>query len=365
MIYLVSKIVISLLAALGIGFGMAWMLQMHLAARLREQLNSVIFETKSRIPQLESEITNRDQTIDGLREELAQKPKVAEPSKAQQGNKEQEKQIDELRQQVIDLENELRMARGVSGEEETVFEIDEADRVQVDDTELMSDDEFLADIQDIFEDADDSVEAFGRTPEEAATETQKEPNKPTAEDTQKSIEEDLQNELEGWDDKPSDLTPESNDADQVGTDSSLETNEILDSPRPLEEHQARAAKPPLRSGPIDLKAELLELEDEIRAGSDHASQLAQKHDAGETEKLKEEIEELTEARKSLNEIVDTQAKEMAGLQQQRDLQEKSLTVLNQQLELARMANERILRELREVKDGKSATGDKPRSATGS
>ncbi len=68
MIYLVSKIIISLLAALAIGFGMAWTLQMHLAARLREQLNSVIFETKSRIPQLESEITNRDQVIDGLRE---------------------------------------------------------------------------------------------------------------------------------------------------------------------------------------------------------------------------------------------------------------------------------------------------------
>ena len=75
MIYLVSKIVVSLLVALGVGFGMAWALQMHLAARLREQLNSVIFETKSRIPQLESEITNRDQAIDGLREELAEQSK--------------------------------------------------------------------------------------------------------------------------------------------------------------------------------------------------------------------------------------------------------------------------------------------------
>jgi len=76
MIYLIGKIVVSLLAALGIGFGMAWMLQMQLAARLREQLNSVIFETKSRIPQLESEITNRDQAIDGLREELATAAKL-------------------------------------------------------------------------------------------------------------------------------------------------------------------------------------------------------------------------------------------------------------------------------------------------
>ena len=50
MIYLISKIVLSLLASLGIGFGLAWALQMHLAARLRDQLNSVIFETKSRIP---------------------------------------------------------------------------------------------------------------------------------------------------------------------------------------------------------------------------------------------------------------------------------------------------------------------------
>jgi len=95
MIYLVSKIVVSLLVALGVGFGMAWALQMHLAARLREQLNSVIFETKSRIPQLESEITNRDQAIDGLREELAEQSKRSEPENNQQGSKEQEKQIDD------------------------------------------------------------------------------------------------------------------------------------------------------------------------------------------------------------------------------------------------------------------------------
>ena len=174
MIYLIGKIIFSLIASLGIGFGMAWMLQMHLAGRLREQLNSVIFETKSRIPQLESEITNRDQKIDSLRADLAKKPKVVDVNKSQAGTKEQEKQIDELSQKVIDLENELRFARGVV-EDDKVFEIAEEDRHQEEAGELKADDEFLDDIQDIFDDVDEPQGA------------------------QASIEDELQNELEGWD----------------------------------------------------------------------------------------------------------------------------------------------------------------------
>ena len=328
MIYLVSKIVVSLLVALGVGFGMAWALQMHLAARLREQLNSVIFETKSRIPQLESEITNRDQAIDGLREELAEQSKRPEPENNQQGSKEQEKQIDELRQKVIDLENELRMARNVA-EDEPVFEIDEADRAHTEEPELKSDDEFLNDIQDIFEDADDSVEAPGPDT----------PAEPTA-DPQLSLEEELQNELEGWDESDG---SESKDSSQ--TDASQEE------------------KP--KKG-IDLKAELHYLESKIRAReSAEESIRGEGGDQGsDIDELRSEISDLAEARKSLNEIVDTQAKEMASMKQQRDLQDKSLTVLNQQLELARVANERILRELRELKDGKTEPDDNPRSATG-
>ena len=341
MIYLVSKIIISLLGALGIGFGMAWMLQMHLAARLREQLNSVIFETKSRIPQLESEITNRDQAIDGLREDLAQQSKNVEPANNQAGSKEQEKQIDELRQQVIDLENELKSVRS-TGKEEAVFEIAEADRAETEEPELMSDDEFLTDIQDIFEDADDTVEAFGSNSHQQEEEQE---TKASAEDAQQSIEEELQNELEGWDENPN---QEPSQAAGPITESEAE-NQKPD----------KSAKPPLRSGPVDLKAELTELEGEIRA-----QEAEETHDASDAEQLHSQIEELTEARKSLNEVVDTQAKEIASMQQQRDLQDKSLNVLNQQLELARMANERILRELREIKDSKPTAGDTPRSATG-
>ncbi len=349
MIYLLSKIAISLLASLGIGFGMAWMLQMHLAARLREQLNSVIFETKSRIPQLESEITNRDQIIDGLRDDLAKKAKVAEPGKNQQGSKEQEKQIDELRQKVIDLENELRMARGVV-DDEAVFVIDESDRVQTEEPELMSDDEFLADIQDIFEDADDSIEAFGSASAERST------SAPSPEDVKRSIEEELQSELEGWDDSDS-LSRTDAPKPAIGSATGAAMG-------PLQEHEALAARTPPRKVPIDLKAELLELEDDIRAGAGKTYDAATSQDASDIERLKSEVQDLAEARKSLNEIVDTQAREMAGLQQQRELQDKSLTVLNQQLELARMANERILRELRELKDSKSAANDTPRSAAG-
>ena len=337
MIYLVSKIIVSLLGALGIGFGMAWMLQMHLAARLREQLNSVIFETKSRIPQLESEITNRDQTIDGLREDLVQQSKNIEPVNNQAGSKEQEKQIDELRQQVIDLENELKAARS-TGSEEAVFEIAEADRAETEEPELMSDDEFLTDIQDIFEDADDSVEVFGTD----SHQPQEQDGKASAEEAKQSIEEELQNELEGWDDNQ--------DSEPTAATGPITESEASD------QQPDKTAKPPKRSGPVDLKAELLELEGKIRDDEGNT--------ATDAEQLHSQIEELTEARKSLSDVVDTQAKEIASMQQQRDLQDKSLNVLNQQLELARMANERILRELRELKDSKPATGDAPRSATG-
>ena len=348
MIYLISKIVLSLLAALGIGFGMAWMLQMHLAARLREQLNSVIFETKSRIPQLETEITARDQTIDQLREELAKKPKSEDQNKSQAGSKEQEKQIDELRQQVIDLENELRMARGVV-DGESVLEIDESDRVEIEEPELMSDDEFLADIQDIFEDADDTVEVFGSGGEQnptdqSATDSSATPaeQQRSEEDQRKSLEEELQNELDGWD-----------SASDNSADSSRST------PTDGQEANGKAAARKQGNGSVDLKAELLGLEGEL-SGDEQTGTAAQLSDV---DALREEVATLTEAKKDLGEVVDTQAKEVASLQQQRDLQEKSLTVLNQQLELARMANERILRELRELKDAKGGRSGKPRSAS--
>lgn len=344
MIYLIGKIVLSLLASLGIGFGMAWALQMHLAARLREQLNSVIFETKSRIPQLESEITNRDQVIDGLREDLAKKPKEASAPN-QTGSKEQEKQIDELRQQVIDLETELRAAKG-SEDNETVFEIPEDERPQTEEAELMSDDEFLADIQDIFEDTDASIEAFGdnSSQDKQVSKSKDKPsaNEPSAEEIRQSLEDELQSELEGWE-KP-------------------------------EQDSPKEAKPPKRqeaktktNGPVDLKAELLDLEDEIRAGSENASTRAESQQASDFEALRSEVESLSEARKQLNDIVDSQAKEMSSMQQQRELQDKSLSVLNQQLELARMANERILRELREVKDANASgasKGGRSQSASG-
>jgi len=344
MIYLISKIILSLLASLGIGFGMAWMLQMHLAARLREQLNSVIFETKSRIPQLESEITNRDQTIDGLREELAAKPNPEDVANVDQPSKEQEKQIEELRQQVIDLENELRVARGNS-DTEAVFELDEEDRVSIEEPELMSDDEFLTDIQDIFEDADDSIEAFGSSGDS------KEEADDTDDDTD-DIEAQLQSELDGWD-KGSDKEQSSQSIpDNVAE---LPTNrEHKVAPDP----DAGGAKPPLRAGPVDLKAELLGLEDQIKAEEDSATA----GEGSDIDALRDKIENLNESRKELSEIVESQSREMAGLQQQRELQDKSLNVLNQQLELARMANERILNELRELKDSKAPKNDNSQSA---
>lgn len=341
MTYLIGKIVLSLLASLAIGFGMAWALQMHLAARLREQLNSVIFETKSRIPQLESEITNRDQVIDGLKEDLAKKPKEA-PANNQAGSKEQEKQIDELRQQVIDLETELKAAKGTT-HNESVFELDEEDRVHTEEPELQDDDEFLNDIQDIFDDGEAAADETEHEAKEKAAE------KPEQESHQ-SLEEELQSELESWDDEVN--HPAQHSAENI--------------------EKTKEGAP----GSVDLKAELLGLKDEM--GADSASDTTTVGTAkdsqqdGDLTALLDEVESLTEARKELNDTVDSQAKELSTMRQQRELQDKSLGVLNQQLELARMANERILRELREVKDATKAAnssteimnGDEPHSASG-
>lgn len=334
MIYLIGKIVLSLLASLGIGFGMAWALQMHLAARLREQLNSVIFETKSRIPALESEITNRDQVIDGLREELAKKPKQAAQSE-QPNNKEQAQQIDALRQQVIDLENDLRLARG-ERETESVLELTDEDRHHAEEPELMSDDEFLTDIQDIFEDSDDSdnpIEALGTS---SADSESPEPPASTEQQDRQSLEDELQNELDGWAEDDNATKP----AQEQLADGSQKKKALP---------QKRQGKKKPTNKPSELSADT------------SASSADTNTDVNE---LLGEVESLSEARKQLTDIVDSQAKEMSSMQQQRELQDKSLSVLNQQLELARMANERILRELREVKDANSSDGDKTRSASG-
>lgn len=203
----------------------------------------------------------------------------------------------------------------------------------------MADDEFLTDIQDIFEDGDDLDDNSGAGSDEP---------KSAQPETKKNIEEELQNELEGWDKSENDEAKEHTAA--PNPDES-----------PSKNKDAKTAKPPGRAGRTDLKEELLGLEDEFREGDEAAKPV----DLNDIESLRGEVEDLTKARKSLNEVVDNQAKEVASLQNQRDLQDKSLNVLNQQLELARMANERILRELRELKDGKPSSPDTPRSATGS
>lgn len=351
MIYLIGKIVLSLLTALGIGFGMAWTLQMHLAARLREQLNSVIFETKSRIPQLESEITNRDQVIDGLREDLAKKPK-AETQTKQPSNKEQEKLIDGLQQKIIDLENELRVAKGETLTE-SVLELDDSDRHHIEEPELLSDDEFLADIQDIFDDTDDSINVSASANGDSKDAVEPSENSTTDEDKQKSLEEELQSELEGWE-----TTNEPNDSKENAGEP---TSESLCSDTSSSDAQQSAEK---TIDSIDLKAELLDLEEEICADSQQTKSKSDSQNFNDVETLRGEVESLSEARKELSDLVDSQAKELSSMEQQRDLQDKSLSVLNQQLELARMANERILRELREVKDGKASTDDTSRSASG-
>ncbi len=347
MIYLIGKILAYLIGALGIGFGMGWMLQVHLARKLREQLNSVIFEIKSRIPQLETEVTNRDQTIEQLQRELTEKPgtknsKTTRDNADQAADSEQtastdadaERTIKQLNQRIAELESELRITTSImdgptpglmigetSDEEAAPEEVqdptsgqdqDKTNELQ-DADDLMSDDEFLADIQDIFDlTTNENIEAFG----------------PAAIDTTAGT--------NGAEDVDEESRAEKKDSNSEQEPEVLDGIESSDSLKDATESGSESA---------------VELPDQVPANMSTETVVA----------LESQISDLAEARKQLSDLTDSQNREIADLHQQQALQEKSLTVLNQQLELSRLANERILTELRDARDD-PATDDSQTSA---
>jgi uncharacterized coiled-coil protein SlyX len=340
MIYLIGKIIAYLIGALGIGFGMGWMLQVHLARKLREQLNSVIFETKSRIPQLETEVTNRDQTIEQLQRDLSEKPRTknsktskdyadqaTDSEQTAATNADAERTIKQLNQRVAELESELRTTTSImdgptpglmiddaSDEDATPEEAqgsnsdknqDEADDL-LDADDLMSDDEFLADIQDIFDlTTDENIEAFG----------------PAAIDT----------------------TAGTNGTESADEDSTAEKKDS-NSEQELEMLDGIESSVSLRDAAENDSESAVDLPEQVSADMPAETVVA----------LESQISELADARKQLSDLTDSQNREIADLHQQQALQEKSLTVLNQQLELSRLANERILTELRETRDSQAA-----------
>ena len=271
MIYLLSKIIAYLLTALAIGFGMGWFVQFSQAKRLREQLNGVIFETKSRIPQLETAITSRDQKIEHLTLELADKPTDSKksnqqttenesknsvsdktPSRAlEDKNEEQakfyEEQLQQLRETVAELTTELEIANSIMEQAE---QQPAAAPASID----TQSDDFLDEIKDIFEGEDDVVAT-------SVTHEQRHHNEEPA-------------------------------------------------------------------GAIGSSAEL--------------------------EELRTECDELNSARRKLTETIDNQTRELEQAREQHSLQDKSLNVLNQQLELSRLANERIVRELQKYKQAEQS-----------
>ena len=80
-------------------------------------------------------------------------------------------------------------------------------------------------------------------------------------------------------------------------------------------------------------------------------------DDAEVEALRLECENLNSLRRKLTETVDSQTRELEQIKEQQILQDKSLTVLNQQLELSRLANERIVRELQTHKNAAKSDDD--------
>lgn len=294
MIYLLSKIIAYLLTALGIGFGMGWFVQFSQAKRLREQLNGVIFETKSRIPQLETAITTRDQKIEQLSIKLADNSSddgvvrtaktQDDPSKndanpatvgadrnleSQELTKTYETELAQLRETVAELKTELELANSMADEDLAPSKQQSADTIGAD----TGPDNFLDEIKDIF-DGDEGVGELASS----ATAT-------SALDTQRNVAE-----------------PASHAPDKA-TNSSAELEE-----------------------------------------------------------LRLEYEELNEVRRKQTEIIDNQTRELEQVKEQQNLQDKSLTVLNQQLELSRLANERIVRELQGYKNATHSDGADNQSA---
>ncbi|MEM7219768.1 MAG: hypothetical protein AAF515_15475 [Pseudomonadota bacterium] len=249
MMYLATKMVAYLTGALITGFAMGWLLQHRRARKLRRELNSVVLDTKKKIPALEGEVANRDLQIRRLEEkmiELREQPGFSQPA----DDAEHERQIAELQQRIIDLETELQSH--AQDDDEPLLDLPDDAGLEIDDEELQSDDEFLSDISDIFEeDGDPSL------------------NDPF------SADDDVQNSGE--------------------EDGGISESEFLDA------------------------------------------------DLGAPDADKDQAAELRD--------------QLEALQARCDSNEKTVTVLNQQLELARLANERILRELQEYKEGDPTPGD--------
>lgn len=293
MIYLISKIIAYLLSALAIGFGMGWFVQYSQAKRLREQLNSVIFETKSRIPQLETTITKRDQKIEQLTMQLNEKPESASGAKdsddaatAQHQNsasdqaKEYEAELQQLRRTVAELTTELELSNSM--EESTDQPVREVDFSSGNGSFSNGDsDDFLDEIKDIFE--------------------------------------------------GDDMGPRSSTGSQSSLASAADT-------RAAEEASHAAG----------YAAGLAAAQAAARAAASEGDSVSSPDDH-ELEQLRTECEELNAARRKLAETIDSQTRELEQVKEQTNLQDKSLNVLNQQLELSREANERIVRELKKYK----------------
>lgn len=271
MIYLLSKIIAYLLTALAIGFGMGWFVQFSQAKRLREQLNGVIFETKSRIPQLETAITSRDQKIEHLTLELADKS--AAPNEASKSETNTEAQDDAVSKQAS------RSLEDTNQKQAKVYE---------------------AQLQQL---------------RETVTE----------------------------------LTTELEIANSV-----------------MEQAEQRPSTPPAAASSqsddfLDEIKDMFEGEDEVatnvnRPAMRHSDQgsLATVSSSAELEELRTERDELNVTRRKMAETIDTKTRELEQAKEKHNLQDKSLTVLNQQLELSRLANERIVRELQKYKQAEQS-----------
>ena len=306
MIYLITKIIAYLLSALAIGFGMGWFVQYSQAKRLREQLNNVVFETKSRIPQLETVITKRDQQIEQLNMQLKESSPASSDDRQSTNDstdqnatsftdqseqeKELEAELQQLRRTVAELTTELEIAHSMAeSSDEPVREVDfTSDRNSFNGTNDEDSDDFLDEIKDIF-DGDD------REPRSRA--------------------------------------------------SSLSDFAAAENMRAAEEASHAAG----------YAAGLAAAQSAAHASAATPSSggSSSSPNSEELEQLRIECEELNAARRKLAETIDSQTRELEQVKEQTNLQDKSLNVLNQQLELSREANERIVRELKKYKAGAS------------
>ncbi len=247
MIYLILKIFAYLLLAVIMGFGAGWLTRNILAQKREEELGRTVTEARARVPQFESLMRTRDEQVQRLRDELAER------------------------------------------------------------------DGRLADMTDAVKSKEDELRAKSR---ELKTLTAR---------NETLLDDDAEDYLGGNGDEPAGTVPAADNAESAQL-----REEVARLSRELEQAQAEAA---------DALAEAAAAEAELNRLRAEAPADARPSATADVEELQARLRQQAEEQERLNRALDLEQRKVVELERERELQNKSLQVLHQQLELERERSE--------------------------